>query len=319
MTEIATIWIWLGFSLFIITALCLDTFVIGHKIARPQDSMRASLLWTLVWIACALLFNLWFWFYLYYTYDLKIANANALIFFTGYLIEKSLSIDNLFVFYLIFSQFRIPKRYQQRILSYGIWGAIIMRLILIVTGVWLVTKFHWLLYVMGAFLILTGIKIFCAQEKEKDLSDTLLMRIINLFVRSTSEFQDERFFIRKNKLLYATPLFVALLFIEFSDLIFALDSIPAIFAITKEPFIIWSSNIFAILGLRSLYFLLANMVEKFSLLKYGIAIILIFVGVKMVVEPWVEIPILMSLGVIVGVLTIFTFISIWFSKHNHSH
>lgn len=308
MHNVETIWIWFGFSLFLIIAVSFDAFLVPKKYARPHHSMRAAVYWTLLWVSCALVFNFIFWLYLYYTQTLAIANTQALLFLTGYLIEKSLSIDNLFVFYLIFHQFRIPLANQQRILSYGIWGAIIMRLLLILLGVWLIAHFHWLLYLMGAFLVYTGIKIVLVKEREKNLADSWLMRGINKIMRTTHELQGEHFFIRKGRWWYATPLFVALIFVEFSDLVFALDSIPAIFAITTDPFIVWSSNIFAILGLRALYFLLAGMVEKFRILKYGIALILVFVGVKMMIEPWLQIPVWLSLSVIVLTITVFIII-----------
>jgi len=186
-----------------------------------------------------------------------------------------------------------------------------MRLLLILLGTWLITEFHWILYIMGVFLLLTGIKMFFVHEKEKDIKDMWLIRVMKKWIRMTSEFHEEKFFIKKNNLWYATPLFLALIFIEFSDLVFAFDSIPAIFAITRDPFIIWTSNIFAILGLRALYFLLAGLVTKFYLLKYGIALILMFVGTKMVIEPWAHIPVLVSLMVISTILILFTLLSFW--------
>lgn len=314
MNDINSIWIWIGFSLLLIIALSADALFIDKKYPRPHESMRASVYWTIGWMTCALLFNAVLWIYLYFTTEIHFANTKALMFLTGYLIEQSLSVDNLFVFYLIFHQFRIPAKNQRRVLSYGIWGAVIMRLTLILIGVWLVKQFHWLLYLMGAFLVLTGLKIIFAKEKEKDLADTILMKIVKRCMRTTHEMHGEQFFIRKGKLLYATPLFIALIFVEFSDLVFAMDSIPAIFAITTDPFIIWSSNIFAILGLRSLYFFLVGMVEKFQLLKYGISLILMFVGCKMLIEPWVEIPVIISLGVIVSVLVVFSVLSVWMSS-----
>lgn len=302
--------IWLGFSTFIVIALALDTVGFG-KIGRPHESMRAALTWTIIWVSCALIFNGMLWLYLYSEVNLNLANQKSLEFFTGYLIEKSLSVDNLFVFYMVFHHFRIPLAYQHRILAYGIWGAVMMRLGVILIGTWLVSQFHWVLYVMGIFLILTGIKICVTKEKEKDITETMFIRMVKRFMRVTAEIQSNHFFIRKHHVLYATPLFLALLFIEFSDLIFAMDSIPAIFAITTDPFIVWTSNVFAILGLRAMYFLLAGMVERFRLLKYGIALILIFVGFKMVIEPWLDISIGISLAVIVSILFSFGWLSIY--------
>lgn len=310
MTEIATGWLWFGFSIFLILALTADTWLVNHGKGHSHQSMKSALYWSLFWIGNALLFNVLLWLYLANQYTAYAANAKALEFFTGYVIEKSLSVDNLFVFYMVFKQFHIPQAYQQRVFSYGIWGAVIMRLLVILAGTALVNKFHWLLYVMGVVLMLTGIKIFFSTEQEKDLSDTLAIKLLKRFTRITTEFKENDFFIRKNGLLYATPLFVALFFIEFSDLVFALDSIPAIFAITTDPFIVWTSNIFAILGLRALYFLLSGMISKFRLLKYGIALILIFVGIKMVIEPWVHVPVGMSLAIIASVLLSFAALSI---------
>ncbi|EKD70350.1 MAG: hypothetical protein ACD_46C00559G0001 [uncultured bacterium] len=309
MHDITNIWIWAGFTVFLIAALGIDTFAL-KKHHRHAESIRSALFWTCVWIGSALLFNFLLWFYLYLTTDSATAYKKALDFFTGYLIEKSLSVDNLFAFYMVFEQFRIPVKYQQRIFSYGIWGAIMMRLIIILIGTWLISHFHWLLYVMGIFLLLTGIKMFFAQEHKKDLAETAVIRLTKRLFRLTHEIDDNRFFIRKSGLLYATPLFLALVFIEFSDLIFAMDSIPAIFAITRDPFIVWTSNIFAILGLRALYFVLARMINRFQLLKYGIALILIFIGIKMVIEPWIIISVSASLSVVVSIILVFVLISI---------
>ncbi len=302
-------WIWLYFTIFLIIALTADTWLVTHTKKHSHPSMRVAAFWSLFWISSALIFNVLLWLYLRYQSGDKIANTKALEFFTGYLIEKSLSVDNLFVFYMVFKQFHIPQEYQQRIFSYGIWGAVIMRLLVILAGVALVTRFHWLLYLMGAFLLLTGIKIFFFKEREKDLSESMIIRLLRRFMRLTSEFHGNHFFIRKKGVLFATPLLVALFFIEFSDLIFALDSIPAIFAITTDPFIIWSSNIFAILGLRALYFVLSDMISKFRLLKYGIALILVFVGVKMLIEPWIQVPVQISLSIIASILVSFSLLS----------
>ena len=310
MEDVANIWIWTGFSLFLLFALCIDAMLLKKKFARPSDSWRASICWTLVWVSSALLFNLLLWIYLRYTTNPIIAQEVALNFLTGYLIEKSLSIDNLFAFYMVFTQLNIPDAYQQRVFSYGIWSAIVMRLIMILLGTWLVVHFHWLLYLMGAFLLLTGIKMFFIREHIKDIADVAIIKMTKRFFRVTDKLHENRFFIRQHNLLYATPLFIALVFIEFSDLIFAFDSIPAIFAITQDPFIVWSSNIFAILGLRALYFVLANMVMKLHLLKYGIALILVFVGTKMVIAPWMKIPVLYSLGIIAIILALFTLLSL---------
>lgn len=310
MENVITGWTWFGFTIFLIIALTADTWLVNHSKTRSHQSMRVAVYWSLFWISCALIFNLFLWFYLRYEAGDQVANTKALEFFTGYLIEKSLSVDNLFVFYMVFKQFHIPNEYQQRVFTYGIWGAVIMRLLVILAGTALVQRFHWLLYLMGVFLLLTGIKIFFSKEESKDLTETLAIRIFKRFMRITTEFHGERFLIRKNGLLYATPLLVALFFIELSDLVFALDSIPAIFAITTDPFIVWTSNIFAILGLRALYFLLSGMITKFRLLKYGIALILMFVGFKMVIEPWLHVPVGISLSIISSILLSFAALSV---------
>tara|TARA_R110000868_G_scaffold371148_1_gene634656 strand:- start:1085 stop:2047 length:963 start_codon:yes stop_codon:yes gene_type:complete len=317
MEYFSSAWMWGGFSIFLVLALCIDTLLIGKYRARSKETWRAALFWTIFWIACALIFNVFIWVYLSAVADVVTANSMALLFLTAYLVEKSLSLDNLFVFYLIFKHFNIPAHLQHRVLSYGIWGAVIMRLAIILAGLWLISHFHWLIYVMGAFLFFTGVKIMIVKEEEKDLSETFILRMCKKLFRVTHEFSGEQFFVRHNSLLYATPLFIALIFIEFSDLIFAVDSIPAVFAITRDPFIVWTSNIFAILGLRAMYFLLARMVEELALLKYGIALILIYVGAKMMVEPWVHIPTGVSLAVIFSLILIFSilsYISITFAR-----
>ena len=272
--------------------------------------MRAAISWTLFWITCALVFNAILWCYVYYFYGEVVADSKALEFLTGYVLEKSLSIDNLFAFFIIFHQFHIPREYQQRVFSYGVWSAIVLRLIFILLGVWLISTFHWVFYLMGVFILLTGLRMCFAEDKKKDLADVWVIRMTKRLFRVTHELHDNHLFIRQHKLLYATPLFLTLVFIELSDIIFALDSIPAIFAVTVDPFIIWTSNIFAILGLRSLYFVLAGMAERLRLLKYGIALILVFIGAKMLVEPWFPISDGASLGVIGGILVLFSWLSI---------
>lgn len=312
-------WLWFGFSLFLVLALSVDTFLLNKKHVGPHRSVRAALLSTAVWIVCAFIFNLLWWVYLRHTQTPVLANQKALEFLTGYLIEKSLSFDNLFVFYLVFNQLHIPSKYQQRIFAYGIWSAIFLRLGIILLGVWLVTKFHWLLYIMGAFLIVMAAKVCMTEDNQKKLSDTWVMKLANKCFRVTDMLEGEHFFVKKGRWWYVTPLFLSLIFIEVSDIIFAFDSIPAIFAITTDPFIVWTSNIFAILGLRSLYFVLANMVQQLHLLKYGIALILAFVGSKMLIAPWLDVPIGLSLGVIVGILCLFSWTSITLGKKHVSH
>lgn len=311
-------WIWSGFFVFLLIALSVDTFLLDKKTARPHQSMRAALSWTMIWVACALLFNGFLWLYLYYKTNIGIANEKAIQFLTGYLIEKTLSFDNLFVFYTVFHHFKIPVAYQQRVFSYGIWSAVVFRLLLILLGTWLVREFHWILYLMGAFLLFTGIKMIFVREKEKDITETTIIKWMKRCFRLTHETHSHHFFVKINGLLYATPLLLALIVIEISDLVFAFDSIPAIFAVTTDPFIVWSSNIFAILGLRAMYFLLANMISRFYLLKYGIALILIFVGGKMLLAPWLAISVLASLSIIIGILFLFIWLSVTLNARHKS-
>lgn len=314
MEHLNSVWMWIGFSIFFAFALSVDTLLIGKYRARQRETWRAALFWTLFWIACALIFNVALWIYLLTITDAAAAHQFAIDFFTAWLVEKSLSLDNLFVFYLIFRHFKIPVHYQHRVLSYGIWGAVIMRLVIILAGIWLITKFHWLLYIMGAFLFYTGIKVIFSREDEKDFSETAIFKLCKRYLRVTHEFHDEKFFIRKRKFLYATPLFITLVLVEFSDLVFASDSIPAVLAITREPFIVWSSNIFALLGLRAMYFLLARLVHELELLQHGIGLILVYIGTKMLIEPWYDIPSNVSLMVIAAILIVFSVLSFMMPK-----
>jgi len=299
--SIGTWWLWVGFFIFILTMLAIDIFVLGGK-KTHRVSTREALSWTLVWFSCAVMFGLLLWFYLSQTQTDAIAYQKALEFFTGYIIEESLSVDNMFVFIMIFHYFAVPKEYQRRVLLYGVLGAIIMRLVMILIGTVLVTKLHWILYVFGGFLVYTGIKMVLVSQEESSLENNPALMWLRRHMRITEKFHGEHFFVKHKLLWYATPLFLVLIMIEISDLIFALDSIPAIFAITKDPFIIFTSNIFAILGLRTLYFLLSNLAARFYLLKYGIALILVFIGVKMLIDPWFPIPILFALSVVITIL-----------------
>lgn len=316
MHAITNGWVWLGFIIFIIVALSIDTIFLSKKRANTPHIVRVALGFMLLWITLALIFCFVLWSYLR-IYDPQVANETALVFLTGYLIEESLSLDNLFVFYLIFNQLRIPSRFQQRVLSIGVWSAIVFRLGLILIGSTLVREFHWLLYIMGIFLFLTGLKMLFMTSSEKSILESKLFLWLKKHIRMTDKIAGEHFFIYKNGLWYATPLFIALIFIETSDLIFALDSIPAIFAITTDPFLVWTSNIFAILGLRALYFIIAGLVERLALLKYGIALILVYVGTKMMIAPWWEVPAMISLLVISSVLIVFSLLSILITKKNY--
>ncbi|WED43909.1 TerC family protein [Legionella cardiaca] len=306
-------WMWGGFVLFILFMLAIDLFLLsGKKIHRV--STREALSWVIVWVTLALLFNILLWFYLLQTTDSATAHQKALEFFTGYLIEESLSMDNMFIFIMIFKYFSVPLEYQRRVLLFGVLGAIVMRLLLILLGLWLVTKFHWILYVFGAFLLISGMKLLFLGEEDHSLERNPILYWMRKYLRVTKTFHQEQFFVRKANQLYITPLFLVLVLIETSDLIFALDSIPAIFAITEDPFIIFTSNIFAILGLRAMYFLLVNMADRFHLLKYGIALILTFIGLKMLIAYWVKIPIFISLIVIVATLIISILFSLSHSR-----
>jgi len=293
MNSVATGWLWAGFFVFVISVLAIDLFLLNGRKSH-KVSTREALSWTLVWIACALIFNLIVWIYL--------TPQKALEFFTGYLIEESLSFDNMFVILMIFNFFVVPEEYQRRVLLYGVLGAIVMRFIMIFAGVWMINQFHWVLYLFGIFLVYTGIKMFFIAEHEKDLSKNKLLIWLRNHLRVTDTFHQEKFFLRKNHLWYITPLFLVLIWVEISDLIFALDSIPAVFAVTRDPFIVFTSNIFAIMGLRAIYFLLANMARKFELLKYGIALVLVFIGIKILMEHWFNLPILLALSIVGTIL-----------------
>ena len=288
-----SLWLWVGFNVFILVMLVLDLGVFHRK--SHVVSLKESLAWTAVWVVLALAFNAGVWHYA--------GSQKALEFFTGYLIEKSLSVDNVFVFALLFSYFAVPPVYQHKVLFWGILGALIMRAIMIAAGAALIAKFAWIIYVFGAFLILTGIKMIVKREEEIHPERNPMVKWFKKLVPVTPEYRGDRFFVRENGLRMATPLFVVLLLVEFTDLIFAVDSIPAIFAVTKDPFIVYTSNVFAILGLRSLYFALAGVMDKFHYLKIGLGVVLSFVGVKMILghTAW-KIDTLVSLGVIVVIL-----------------
>lgn len=287
------IWLWIGFNGFVLLMLCIDLGVFHRK--AHVVSMKEALSWTATWISLALVFNLGVWHYL--------GQQKALEFFTGYVIEYSLSVDNMFVFALLFSYFSVPALYQHKVLFWGILGALLMRALMILVGAALIAKFAWVIYVFGAFLILTGIKMVFKKEEEIHPERNPVVRLFKRWMPVTSDYRADRFFVRENGILMATPLFVVLLLVEFTDLVFAVDSIPAIFAVTKDPFIVYTSNVFAILGLRSLYFALSGVMDKFHYLKIGLGVVLTFVGVKMLLghTPW-KIDTLVSLGVIVFVL-----------------
>lgn len=310
MTTVSEWWMWLVFFIFVTMMLVIDLFILGGRKAH-RVSTNEALSWTIIWFTSALLFNLLLWWYLTHTSNTQIANEKALEFLTGYLIEKSLSIDNIFIILMIFNYFSIPEQYQRRVLIYGVLGAIVMRLILILLGIWLVNQFHWILYLFGVLMLITGIKMFIFAGHKPVLAKNPVLRWMRQHLRVTEELHGDRFFIFHNQLVYVTPLFLVLILVEVSDLIFAIDSIPAIFAITNDPFIVFTSNIFAILGLRALYFLLVNMHSRFHLLKYGLAFILVSVGFKMLIAPWFKIPVFIALGIVVITLVFCIMLSIY--------
>ncbi|NBV15469.1 TerC family protein [Janthinobacterium sp.] len=295
--SIATAPMWAGFIVFVLLMLALDLFVFGGNKAHKVGVKEAAT-WSLVWVSLALLFNGGLWWYLNGTAGPEIANQKALEFFSGYLIEKALSVDNVFVFLLIFSAFQVPVQYQRRVLIYGVLGAIVMRAVMIMAGAWVVSEFSWVLYLFGAFLLITGMRMLVAADAEPDVANNPVLRFARRHLRVADGDHGERFFVTKGGLRYVTPLFLVLILIEVTDLVFAVDSIPAIFAITTDPFIVFTSNLFAIMGLRALYFLLVDVADRFHMLKYGLAMVLVFIGAKMLIMPWYHVPVEASLLVV---------------------
>jgi tellurite resistance protein TerC len=309
-----SIWLWIGFNLFVLAMLALDLGVFHRK--SHTVSAKEALTWSIVWITLSLAFNA----VIYFFWDSMVPGSSytnreaALAFLTGYLIEKSLSVDNIFVFILIFTFFGVPGKYQHRVLFWGILGALIMRGILIAVGAALLEEFHWIIYVFGAFLIFTGIRMALKHDENVEPDKNPVVKFFRRFMPVTENFVEDKFFVRRAGQLMATPLFLILLVVESTDLIFAVDSIPAIFAVTQDPFIVYTSNVCAILGLRALYFLLADVMDKFEYLKYGLAAVLTFVGIKMVIVEFYKIPVGVSLGVVAGILTISILASLWKAK-----
>jgi tellurite resistance protein TerC len=311
METIAPLWLWLVFVTFVIVALFVD-FVVLKKQGAHEVSVREAVNWSLAWVALSLLFNVLFWFAIRDTTgSTAIANEKSLEFLTGYLIEKSLAVDNIFVFLLIFTYFSVPPAFQKRVLMIGIIGAIVLRTIMILLGAWLLDQFHWILYVFGAFLILTGVKMWWAAGKEESLEDNPALKLLRKILPVSQHYDGEKFWTVENGKKIATPLLMVVALVGMTDVIFAVDSIPAIFAITKDPFIVLTSNVFAILGLRAMFFLLQAAASRFHLLNYGLAIILVFIGTKMMLIDIYKIPVAVSLGV---VLTILAITMVWSSK-----
>jgi tellurite resistance protein TerC len=301
MESIGSPGLWVAFGIIVAIMLAVDLFVVGGG-RQHRVGVREALIWSLVWICVSLAFAVGLWVYLDGLHGREVATSTALEYLTGYVIEKSLAVDNVFVWLMLFSFFGIPMELQKRVLLYGVLGAIVMRTVMIFAGAWLISQFHWVIYVFGAFLLITGIKMYWAADTEPDLENNAALRWLRARMNVTRELHGERFFVMQNGLRYATPLFLALVLVEISDLIFAVDSIPAIFAITTDPFVVLTSNVFAILGLRSMYFLLADAADRFSLLKYGLAIVLMFIGVKMILIDVYKIPVGFSLAVVAVIL-----------------
>ena len=291
---------WIVFNIFVLAMLTLDLGIFHRK--AHEVKVKEALVWSFVWIGLALLFNVGVYFWQ--------GPQTALEFLTGYLIEKSLSVDNIFVFLLIFSYFRVPALYQHNVLFWGILGALIMRAIFIVAGVALIQKFHWMIYIFGGLLILTGIKMALQKDMEIHPERNPVLRLFQRFIPVTKDYEDDKFFFKRSGRYFATPLFITLLIVETTDLIFAVDSIPAILAITTDPFIVYTSNVFAILGLRALYFALAGIMQLFHYLHYGLSAILVFVGIKMLLADLYKTPVGISLGVVAGFLLISVIASI---------
>ncbi|EMM0926115.1 TerC family protein [Klebsiella pneumoniae] len=315
MNTVGTPLLWGGFAVVVAIMLAIDLLLQGRRGSHSM-TMKQAAGWSILWVTLSLLFNAAFWWYLVQTQGRAVADPQALAFLTGYLIEKALAVDNVFVWLMLFSYFAVPPALQRRVLVYGVLGAIVLRTIMIFAGSWLISQFDWLLYVFGTFLLFTGVKMALAKEDDSGIGDKPLVRWIRSHLRMTDKIESERFFTRKNGVLFATPLLLVLILVELSDVIFAVDSIPAIFAVTTDPFIVLTSNLFAILGLRAMYFLLAGVAERFSMLKYGLSVILVFIGVKMLIVDFYHIPVAISLGVVGGILAVTLLINAWVNRQH---
>ncbi|MGC1240079.1 MAG: TerC family protein [Chryseosolibacter sp.] len=303
-----TVILWTAFNVFVLGMLALDLGVFHKKTA--EISVKDALIWTGIWITLAMAFN----FFIYHYFG----KEQAIEFFTGYIIEKSLSVDNIFVIIMIFSYFHVPPSYQHKVLFWGILGALVMRVIFIFAGIELIHRFHWLIYIFGGFLIITGIRMVLAADVKLEPEKNPVVKLMRKLFPVTASFEGDRFFVRRDAKLWATPLFIVVILIETTDLIFAVDSIPAILAITDNPFIVYTSNVFAILGLRSLYFALSGIEKYFHYLKYGLAAILVFVGAKMALADLYKIPIEISLIIIVSLLMVAILASMIFPQKNEA-
>jgi len=303
MDTIAPAWLWAFFVASVLVALFVD-FVVLKKQGAHSVSVKEAVNWSLLWVALSFAFNALFWWAVRQDHGVEVANTKSMEFLTGYLIEKSLAVDNIFVFLMIFTYFAVPPEFQKRVLMIGIVGAIVLRTVMILIGSWLIAQFHWMLYLFGAFLLLTGIKMWWAAGQEPDLESNPALKLLRRILPVSKNFDGEKFFTVENGKKIATPLLLVIAMVAMTDVIFAVDSIPAIFAITMDPFIVLTSNIFAILGLRAMYFLLAAVAAKFHLLSYGLSVILVFIGSKMLLIDLYKIPVLASLGVVVAVLAV---------------
>jgi len=313
MISIGTPLLWSFFAAFVLVALAIDFLALNRQGAHTV-TIREATIWSLIWVAVSFVFMGWLWWYLGGTGDdpaaRTLADAKALEFVTGYLIEKALAVDNIFVFLMLFTYFAVPPPFQKRVLMIGILGALVLRAVMILIGAWLITQFHWVMYVFGAFLLFTGVKMWFAAGQEPDLESNPALNWINRHFKISPNYDGEKFFTMVNGVKMATPLFVVIALIGIVDVVFAVDSIPAIFAITTDPFIVLTSNVFAILGLRAMYFVLASMHDRFHLLSYGLAIVLVFIGTKMLLLDIYKIPIVWSLGFTVTTLAITMLLSL---------
>ena len=313
METIGTWWMWSGFGVFVLIAIAVDLLVM-EKQGAHRVTAKEAVVWSLIWFSLAFVFMVGLWWYLDGSAGRETANTVSMQFLTGYLVEKSLSVDNIFVFLMIFSYFAVPVEYQKRALIIGIVGAIVLRAVLILAGAWLLATFHWVLYVFGAFLVLTGIKMWLAAGQEPDIGKNPVLKFLRSRMNITTTFDGEKLSTMINGVKHYTPLFVVLILIGTTDVIFAVDSIPAIFAITEDPFIVLTANIFAILGLRALYFLLADLADRFHLLAYGLALVLVFIGCKMLLLDVYKINIGVALAVTAGIIATSMIASLYLSR-----
>ena len=317
METIGNLWLYLAFFGLVTVMLIVD--FLGFKQKQGQEvKIKTAAYWSMAWVSVAVLFGGGLWFYLQQTAGIAIANTKVMEYFAGYLLEKSLAIDNVFVWLMIFAAFAIPPALQRKILLYGVLGAIILRTIFIFIGAWFVQEFSWILYIFGAFLVYTGFKFLKGHEEDPNIEDMAILKWLRKHIRITPKLEGDKFFVRQNGLLWATPLFLVLILVEASDVIFAVDSIPAIFAVTSDPFIVLTANLMAILGLRAMFFLLAGSASKMHYLPYGLGLILLFIGFKMLMLDVFHMPIWISLGFIVITLAITAWLSIRYNKKQES-